>query len=111
MSTVQFTLIFCSTQLEIEIKFSDSDYSVSERAGEITVSVKIAVLVPTEGRRATNVTVRVTPLNYDDFLSLGVALPFDFPTVPDLDVYSPNRADTGELRTGKPLFCQPNKLD
>ncbi len=98
MSTVQFTLIFCSTQLEIEIKFSESDYRVNEHEGEI------AVLVQTEGRRATNVTVRVTPLNYDDFFFLGVAFPSDFPTVPDLVVYSPNRADTGELRTGKPLF-------
>ncbi len=85
-----------------------SDYSVNEREGEITV------LVQTEGRRATNVTVRVTPLNYDDFLSLGVAFPGDFPTVPDLVVYSPNRADTGELRTEKPPFCaciEPNKMD
>ncbi len=79
----------------IEIKFSESCYSVNERAGEITVEVQ------TEGRRATNVTVRVTPLNYDDFLSLGVALPSDFPTVPELVVNSPNRATTGELWTNK----------
>ncbi len=103
-----YNLHFCSTHLEIGIKFTASDYSVNEQAGEITVGVQ------TEGRHATNVTVRVTPLNYDDFLSLGVAFPSDFPTVPDLVVNSPNRADTGELRTGKPLFCvcvQPNKMD
>ncbi len=91
-------LHFYSTQLEIEIKFSESCYSVNEREGEITVRVQA------EGRRATNVTVRVTPLNYDDFLSLGVAFPSNFPTVPDLILNSPNRATTGELRTGKPLL-------
>ncbi len=105
MSIVEFTLIFCSTQLEIEIKFLDSDYSVNEREGEITVSVQ------TEGRRATNVTVRVIPLNYDDFLSLGVEFPSDFPSVPDLVVNSPNRADTGELRTGKPLFLSTQQKE
>ncbi len=48
----------------IEIKFTEQGYSASEGDGEIVVTVQ------TSGRRATPVTVRVTPINYDDFLLL-----------------------------------------
>ena len=46
----------------------------------------------TEGRRATPVTVRVIPLNYDDYLALGIPLPEDFPDVPAFEEKRPNRA-------------------
>ncbi len=81
----------------IEIIFTESDYSASEGDGEIVVRVQ------TSGRRATPVTVRVTPINYDEFVLLGKPFPSGFPDVepsndgpgvdPD-DIKSPNRANS-----------------
>ncbi len=96
-----YQLISCLLSTGIEIEFSESDYSTSEGDEEIVVRVQ------TSGRRATPVTVRVTPMIYDDFLKLGKPLPADFPDVPlsndgpDVlldDIKSPNRA-TGELQS------------
>ncbi len=81
----------------IEITFTEPDYFASEGDGEIVVRLL------TSGRRATPVTVRVTPMNYDDFLLLGKPLPSGFPDVPPSndgpgvlhwDVKSPNRANS-----------------
>ncbi len=80
----------------IEIIFTESDYSASEGDGEIVVRVQ------TTGRRSTPVTVRVTPMSYDEVLLLGKPLPSDFPDVPPSNDGSPgsikslNRA-TGDL--------------
>ncbi len=82
-------MLLCPTG--IEITFSNNDYNANEGDGQIQVTLQ------TRRQRATPVTVRVTPINYDDFLSLGLPLPNDFPTVSDLVVNSPNRANTGNL--------------
>ena len=70
----------------VGIRFSSSDYSAPEENEQLLVTVQ------TEGRRATPVTVRVTPLTYDDYLLLGVTLPEDFPSIPAFNPKRPNRA-------------------
>ncbi len=96
-----YQLISCLLSTGIEIEFSESDYSASEGDEEIVVRVQ------TSGRRATPVTVRVTPMNYDDFINLGKPLPAEFPDVPPSNdgpgvlpdnIKSPNRA-IGELQS------------
>ena len=67
------------------IRFSESDYSAQENQ-------QMRVVVQTEGRRATPVTVRVIPLNYDDYLALNIPQPEDFPDVPSFEEKRPNRA-------------------
>ncbi len=82
---------------DIEITFTESDYSASEADGVMVVRLQ------TSGRRATPVTVRVTPINYDEYLDLGNALPSGFvvldpsndgPVVPPDGIKSPNRANS-----------------
>ncbi len=61
------------------------------------------VRLQTSGRRATPVTVRVSPMNYDEYLGLGNPLPSGFqilnpsndgPVVPPGGIKSPNRANS-----------------
>ena len=75
------------------VRFSQSDYSAPEEKQQILVTVQ------TEGRHATPVTVRVTPLNYDDYLTLGIPLPEDFPFVPAFEEKHPNRAKSRQKNT------------
>ncbi len=104
---IVFSLRICNTNLSItvlptgiEVVFSESDYSANE------YDQKVFVMVQTEGKRATPVTLQVTPLNYDDFISLDKPLPSGFPDVPSSNDYfdvplseitSPNRAMAGQL--------------
>ncbi len=87
----------CNTNLSItvlptgiEVVFFESDYTANE------YDQKVFVMVQTEGKRATPVTLQVTPLNYDDFISLDKPLPSGFP-VPSLNDSSPAMA--GQLIT------------
>ncbi len=81
----------------IDITFTQRDYYASEGDGVIVVRVR------TSGGRATPVTVKVTPMNYDEFLGLGKPLPNDFldvppsndgPGLPPGGIKSPNRANS-----------------
>ena len=77
----------------IGIRFSLPVYSAPEEREQIVVTVQ------TEGRRATPVTVRVSPLNYDDYLALGVPLPENFPDVSAFQEKRPNRAKSRQHNT------------
>ena len=77
----------------VVIRFSQSDYSAPEEDEEIIVTVQ------TEGRRATPVTVKVIPLNYDDYLALDIPLPEDLPDVPEFEEKRPNRAKSKQQKT------------
>ncbi len=70
----------------IEIAFTETDYSFNERNAANTVRLAL------QGRLATNVTVGVTAMLYDDLVSSGVQLTGEFPEVPPSDPISPNRA-------------------
>ena len=70
----------------ISVKFTELDYRATEKDKQMTVTVQ------THGRRATPVAVRVTPMNYDDYLALGNSLPIYFPPIPAHNAEHPNRA-------------------
>ena len=72
----------------VVVRFSQLDYSAPEQNEEIVVTVQ------TEGRHASNLTVQVVPLSFNDYLALGKQLPEDFPDVPDFNTKCPNRANS-----------------
>ncbi len=71
------------------VAFTETDYSVNERYAAITVRLAL------QGRLATDVTVGVTAMLYDDLVSSGVQLTGEFPEVPPSNPKSPNRRASG----------------
>ena len=72
---------------EIDIRFSLAHFSANEGDGEIEIALSVV------GRHATDVSVRVTALNYDDFISRGFVVGTNFTALPDQNPKSPNRAN------------------
>ena len=66
----------------VEVNFSELNTFGSESDGIINVSVQ------TSGRQATDVTVIVTTLKYDDIFGLGMQLPVELTNSNLSSVYS-----------------------